>query len=204
MPEHELTDICFESGADAYLCLGHTTTRTLLWQVARATERSRLLEENRRLTRAKRHQLALEHEEACRLLQEQFQLTTGEPNLDTGKPDDWQAPPDLVHHYREILQTYVIMGAGNLKEEMQRLTGILVTAGISARQLLRLHLTVVDLMVSNLGTRSARHVMNRADLLIIQVLLQLCEGYRSRLVATDNQRHQLDALGAGGTELRSA
>ena len=36
-------------------------------------------------------------------------------------------------------------------------------------------------VVRSLGSRSARHVMNRADLLILEIMMQLCEGYRERL-----------------------
>ena len=34
----------------------------------------------------------------------------------------------------------------------------------------------------DLGKRSARHVMNRADMLAIEVLLCLCEGFRQKVL----------------------
>src|SRR6185503_8531971 len=41
--EQEMTALCYEVGADAYLCVNTTTTRTLLWTAARAIERHELL-----------------------------------------------------------------------------------------------------------------------------------------------------------------
>ncbi len=87
-------------------------------------------------------------------------------------------PPELTAHYRELLRIYVIMGSGNLADELRRLAGLLVAAGITARQTARMHLAVVAEMISGLGSRSSRHVMTRADLLILEVLMHLGEGYR--------------------------
>jgi hypothetical protein len=35
-------------------------------------------------------------------------------------------------------------------------------------------------MIAGLGSRSARHVMNRADLLILEMMINLAEGYRAQ------------------------
>src|SRR6478672_4414921 len=35
--EQEMAALCYEAGADAYVCVNTATTRTLLWIVARAT-----------------------------------------------------------------------------------------------------------------------------------------------------------------------
>ena len=87
-------------------------------------------------------------------------------------------PPELTAHYRELLRIYVIMGSGNLADELRRLAGLLVAAGITARQTARMHLEVVAEMIPGLGARSSRHVMTRADLLILEVMMHLGEGYR--------------------------
>ena len=67
----ELETEAYEAGADAYLCADTATTRALLWTAARAIERCRLVQENRRLTSAERKRLEHEHQEADRLLAEQ-------------------------------------------------------------------------------------------------------------------------------------
>ena len=50
--EQELAPLCYEVGADAYVCVNATTVRNLLWLIARAVERRRLIRENRRLNQA--------------------------------------------------------------------------------------------------------------------------------------------------------
>ena len=194
-PAAELEAVCLESGADAYLCWNTTTTRSLIWQIARATERHKLLEENRHLRQARSHQLDLDESESKRMLEIQYRLADGlcaasfssgaaEAILKSEQTSTWLPPAQLVDHYREMLQTYVIMGAGNLDEELKRLCGVLVTVGVGARQFMSIHLKAVEAMVKGLGTRSARHVMNRADMLAIEVLLSLCEGFREKVLQT--------------------
>ena len=53
--EQDMAALCFESNGDAYVCVHSTTTRTLIWQVARAVERHALIAENRRLQQSHRH-----------------------------------------------------------------------------------------------------------------------------------------------------
>ena len=88
-------------------------------------------------------------------------------------------PAALVSHYRELLRTYVIMGVGNLGGEMARLADMLATAKSPRNGLCNLHVAVLEELVQGLGTRSARHVMNRADLLALEVMGHLADGYRS-------------------------
>ncbi len=195
--EQEMTSLTFEAGGDDYVCVNSTTTRTLIWKVARAVERHRLIGENRRLLHAQRHRLEIEHDEAARLLQQQRALIDGleqirlhdePPDSARGPlPDDKPLPcPDLpeplVAHYRELLRAYVIMGSGNMAEEMSRLADLLASAGVTASQAMTLHLHVLEEMISGLGNRSARHVMNRADLLILEMIVNLAECYRDRFI----------------------
>jgi hypothetical protein len=79
-----------------------------------------------------------------------------------------------------MLRAYVVMGAGNLSDEMTTLANLLADANISARQTMQLHVQVLEDLVNSLGNRSARHVMNRADLLVLEVMAHLADGYRLR------------------------
>ena len=188
----EMNVLCFEVGADAYVCIEQATTRELIWQVARAIERHQLLAENQRLAQEQRHRLQIEHDEATRLLEQQRGLISDLEDIcrteqDTDSPiyiaasTDLVLPERLIDHYQELLKAYVIMGSGNLNDEMLQLAELLATGGVTAQQAMRMHLHVLEDVVRSLGSRSARHVMNRADLLILEVMIQLCEGYRIRL-----------------------
>ena len=209
--EQQMSALCFEAGADAYVCVNTTTTRTLIWQVARAVERHQLSAENRRLQQARRHRLQQEHDEANRLLSQQRALiddlekicdkqdaprvppTVPKPNCG----DFSELPTPLVRHYRELLRAYVVMGTGNLNDEMVRLADLLASAGVTSHQTMLLHLHVLEEMVQGLGSRSARHVMNRADLLVLEVMIHLAEGYRDRLLKQIHPPRQLTLPGFG-------
>jgi DNA-binding response OmpR family regulator len=204
--EQEMSALCFEVGADGYVCAHTTTTRNLIWLVARAVQRHQLIRENRRLNLAERQRLQREHEEAERLLVQQRAMisdleairqkklpasgsSAGEPDKPPESvlarpPSESRCPPglpsELVQHYGELLRTYVIMGSGNLVAELTRLAELLTTAGVSARQTMHLHLHVLEELIHGLGARSTRHVMTRADLLVLEIMIHLAEGYRQR------------------------
>lgn len=97
-----------------------------------------------------------------------------------------QLPPELAVHYRDLLRAYVIMGAGKLSAEMSALVNLLADANVSAKRTMALHLQALEELVQGLGNRSARHVMNRADLLALEVMSHLADGYRQRY---DERRH---------------
>ena len=47
--EPEITALCYEVGADGYLCVNTATTRNLIWVTARAVQRHELIRQNQRL-----------------------------------------------------------------------------------------------------------------------------------------------------------
>ncbi len=221
-PSAQMAALAYEVGADAYCCVGETTTRSLLWTFARAIERCQLVREHRRLVQNEQQRLAHEHQEAERLLGEQRALIaelekirignsanglaesatlagrdlchdateeTGDSEQVVGasrllsvnsKSNECDLPERLVTHYREMLRAYVVMGAGNLAEEMVRLAAMLTEADVSAQRTMQLHVQVLEELVGSLGNRSARHVMTRADLLVLEILAHLADGYRRR------------------------
>jgi hypothetical protein len=201
-PSSEMTALCYEVGVDAYCCVAETTTRSLLWTFARAIERCQLVREHRRVVQAEQQRLAHEHQEAERLLAQQRALIAelerirddgrehGAGSRESGTDVLFSAPrwplpsfdlPErLVSHYREMLRAYVVMGAGNLADEMNTLANLLAEAGISARRTMQLHVQVLEELIGTLGNRSARHVINRADLLVLEVMAHLADGYRLR------------------------
>jgi DNA-binding NarL/FixJ family response regulator len=208
-PSADTAAICYEVGADGYCCVAETTTRSLLWTIARAIERFQLVREHRRMVQMEQQRLAQEHQEAERLLTEQRALIAelelirqGRTSPEYGREHEaldscpspgtlgvaprsallteCDLPERLVAHYREMLRAYVVMGAGNLADEMTTLANLLADAGVSARRAMQLHVHVLEELVGSLGNRSARHVMNRADLLVLEVMAHLADGYRLR------------------------
>jgi DNA-binding response OmpR family regulator len=205
-PAQSIDALCYEVGADDYCCVAETTVRGLLWKFARAIGRHQLVRENRRLLQAERQRLQQEHHEAERLLEQQRVLIADldvlheevSPHQDDVRPSTpvgtslaglassensstlLELPEPLINHYRDLLRTYVIMGAGNLSDEMASLARLLATSGISAQRTMQLHVQVLEELVRGLGNRSARHVMSRADLLVLEVMGHLADSYRQR------------------------
>ena len=198
LPPAQMEALVYEVGADAYCCVEQTTTRSLLWTFGRAIERHQLVRDNRKHVQAERQRLAHEHREAERLLAQQRSLVQELESLCEGPTDDarhrvlpsdaidraertaCELPAALVQHYSELLRAYVVMGTGNLSKDMARLSDLLAQGGVSAQRTMHLHLQVLEELVEGLGNRSARHVMNRADLLVLEVLMHLADGYRRR------------------------
>lgn len=180
--EQEMAALCCEVGADAYVCVHTATTRNLIWVIAQAVERHQLVRDNQRLLAAEQARLQREHDEAAGLVRQQYSLVQGNASEDddNGLLPIECLPAELIDHYRELLRTYVIMGSGNLSRELRHLGELLGVAGLSARQTLQLHLHVLAELIHGLGSRSTRHVMNRADLLALELLLHVGDGYRRR------------------------
>jgi DNA-binding response OmpR family regulator len=115
--------------------------------------------------------------------------------LDPNSPQTSELPDRLVAHYREMLRAYVVMGAGNLADEMTTLATLLADTGVSAQRTMQLHVHVLEELIGSLGNRSARHVMNRADLLVLEVMAHLADGYRRRYHDRSQPPRQLDLPG---------
>lgn len=202
VPVQKIDALCYEAGADDYCCVAETTVRSLLWKFARAIQRCQLRRENRRLLQAQQQRLQQEHAEAGRLLDQQRALIADLQSLAGGVPAGEAEPGDidpclarsaaarydpplelphpLIDHYRQLLRAYVVMGAGNLGSEMAKLAELLAAGEVSAPRLMHLHVQVLEELVQGLGNRSARHVMNRADLLVLEIMGHLADGYRQR------------------------
>lgn len=165
----------------------------LVQTIQRAVERGRMLQDIDRLATADRRRLLRERDEADYLLNQQRRILAaleqlaGAPAEEGGAHDPAAGissgarlglPAEFDDYYQELLRTYVIMGSGNLATEVVKLAEVLAQAGLAPREVLDLHLSRVEKLVRGLGNRSTRHVMARADLLALELLINLGECYR--------------------------
>jgi hypothetical protein len=102
----------------------------------------------------------------------------GDDHRTVRKPRTLQIPEKIKTYYHELLRTYVIMGSGSLGGEIAQLASVLAEVGLSPRDTLSLHLEQVEHLVSGLGNRSSRHVMSRADLLALELVIHIGECYQ--------------------------
>ena len=171
--------------------------------IKRAISRVELLRENHRLAIADHRRLIRDRDEAERLLKQQRQIiseleTITQNTLDandfhettvsskdvSNSPQQrapFLLPPEINEYYQELLRTYVIMGSGSLGNEIAFLAELISTAGLTPRETLELHLERLEILVRGLGSRSTRHVMARADLLALELMMHLGECYHQRL-----------------------
>jgi len=198
----EWQPLCHEAGADDYLCLGQSSVRGLLWQMSRAIARQELTRENQRLRDEQAQRAQREQSEAARHLAEQRAVwvlddepvasaplkTANEQAAPSREIHDEHDAEELSRRYRELLRSSIIMGTGSLGREVETCAAELIAASCSARELLRRHLDAVEELLRGLGRRSARHVANRAELLLGELLLHLADGYRERSSAPKRRR----------------
>ena len=166
----------------------------------RAIFRSEQTRQSRRLEIAQTKRMARERGEAENLLNQQRRIiddldardatelanVTRQAMLDCfgrAAPLRTALPPEINSYYQELLRTYVIMGSGNLGGEIAKLAELLAVAGCGPREALSLHLERVESLVGGLGNRSTRHVLARADLLALELMIHLGESYRRRVSA---------------------
>ena len=189
--------------ADAQAALGEFECEVLISEsglharalpvwIARAMERTHRLREIARLSSSEQRRAVRDRGETDALLEQQRRIVhepaphsafAGVPISDDAEPDAEslrELPPQVTAWYEELLRTAVMMGAGSLSDEVRRLAQLLVAGGLSPRAALRLHLERVEDLISGLGSRSSRHVMNRADMLAMELMIQIGECWRSR------------------------
>ncbi len=160
----------------------------------RAIFRSEQTRQSRRLEIAQTKRMARERDEAEHLLDQQRRIiddldatdatnVTRQAMLDCfgrAAPCRTALPPEINSYYQELLRTYVIMGSGNLGGEIVKLAELLAIAGCGPREALSLHLERVESLVGGLGNRSTRHILARADLLALELMIHLGESFRRR------------------------
>jgi DNA-binding response OmpR family regulator len=177
--DREFSALCFESGADGFLTVDSITTRELVWHLARAAERRRLMEENDRHRSLEHRRRTVERDETLRVLAEQRAILNLEP---ASEQPEW-----LTNRSRELLTTYVVMGTGQLTDEMDRFITAVKSAGVDRVAVLRAFHDAMKAMVAELGTRSARHILNRGNVLLLETLLKISVG--SSPSATPQLKH---------------
>ncbi|MCP4193984.1 MAG: response regulator [Planctomycetaceae bacterium] len=165
---------CYESGADGFVAVQTTIPRELIWQIARAAERGQLRAENWNLRRRQQRLQSMESDEVLRLTAElESIIRLGAPitELDhhsCSADDQW-----LERELRELIQAHVIMGSGNLRQEMDRFLDQLHQSHLTRYSVMTKYTTVLRSVLEDLGSRSSRHVYNRGNLLLLDLILKL-------------------------------
>lgn len=179
LDDQQWIDICRLDG-DLLTAPAAWDSPALVAVVERAIRRVEVARQRQHLTVAQDRRVSRERDEAAQLLAQQRSMTR--PHSGEGG-DSAQLPEAVCEYYHELLRTYVMMGSGSMETEVARLADVLCAAELGPREVIVLHLGRVEALVRGLGNRSTRHVMARADLLALELLMHVGEIYRARSVA---------------------
>lgn len=197
--------------------------------VQRAVRRGELVRESRRLAAAHRNRLLRERDESEQLLAQQRQIIAELEALPNPLSDDSSEPAarlprpaqpsnaprpisdslaPFTQGYAGLLRSYVLMGSGSLAAEIGEMADRLVAARLNPPEALQLHLHCVEGLVRGLGNRSSRHVLARADLLVVEMMTRLAHHSQRVAAATESRPGQAarrsplhDVTGNGGVDL---
>ena len=172
--------VAFENGLDGYVCLASASIRSLVWMISRAVERTKLLNENSRLW--------VKHNQQKRRCKDGIQVQIAElgdlihrqANV-KGNLSEFFASlkarlgNDVLDGYRDLLKTYVIMSTGTVVNEVKDFCHIFQQVALEPVEVVALHRLVLEEILDQLGVKSLRHVMDRANLLLVQLLICFCQ-----------------------------
>ena len=127
----------------------------------------------------RKHELR-EQSESRNILKHLETIVTDRQLFEGRQQSDSTSLPDNLHSiYSHLLRSFCMMGEGTLTTELTQLADILTTANISATDVLKMHIDHTRSLVEKLRSKSARHVLVRADLLIIELLVHLGDEFHS-------------------------
>lgn len=211
-PDDSLTNLACRHHCELLVSHSGWSSRALVNVLQRGIRQVDVQRENHHLAVANHRRLVRERDEADHLLDQQHGIirelealanglsvvdadcqpaseagsgTTAAGRSEARRHEPLPIPEQIKSYYHELLRTYVIMGSGNLGGEILQLAAVLAEVGLSPRDTLSLHLERVEQLVKGLGNRSTRHVLARADLLALELIIHLGECYQ-RTARPDN------------------
>jgi hypothetical protein len=182
------------AGAAGYLLLHLTTIQELIWQLHSAAQLARLQVENQRLRSWQERYREHEQTEVLGLLDEQSQLFAiaaglREHSASSGPLDAKTESIRLQQAFRELLQAYVVMGRGQLTGEVQDVVNRLHAESHSLAATLHAFTKALRSLVQDRGARTSRHVLNRGNLLLLDLLLKWADRQPRREANEHFRRH---------------
>lgn len=170
---------------DAEMCVGKISWRspTLLLIIDRALHQRALARESQRRRSTELQRAERERVECGDLIRQQRQLLQQSASEQFGRVDA-MLPAELPLIYREVLRTYVMTGTVNLAVEIRKLAQTFALAHLTPRQVLQLHLEQLEALVKGIGQRSARHILDRANVLCLELMVLLCECFEEQNART--------------------
>ncbi len=169
-----LWKVTCETDAELYVGSPLWQSATLLLLLDRAVLQRSMVRDSQRRQWAEVQRMERERDDCANLLRQQRQLLQVAPIRQFGSVEAI-LPPELPKIYRELLRTYVMTGTVNLALEIKKLAQTFALVHLTPRQVLQLHLDQLDQVIKGIGQRSARHIVDRANVLCLELMVLLCE-----------------------------
>ncbi|MEZ6047690.1 MAG: hypothetical protein R3C11_19345 [Planctomycetaceae bacterium] len=204
MPAQTLAS-CYEADIEFLHTSLFWDSPALVFALERARLRHRMQEEHLAWGRERKQKLIQEKKESERILEQQRNMLSDLKSLarsdiladeltDPSFSRQLEVHPsqsralsgtstivtELTRYYAALLKSYVVMGTGSLNEEIKEVAFQIEMSGLSIRETMALHLEQVEALMTGLGNRSSRHIMSRADLLILELMMHLAEQKKTR------------------------
>ncbi|TWT60338.1 hypothetical protein Pan54_10520 [Rubinisphaera italica] len=80
--------------------------------------------------------------------------------------------------YDQILKNMVISGLSGSRQMLLSMLSEFEISGVSPGDILSLHLQALEKLIAGAGEKSTRHILQRADQLLVEVMVSLAETYR--------------------------
>lgn len=175
--------VACETESEVFVSSFAWQSSAILLFIDRTIQRRSITRDTQRRHWAEGQRVDRERDECSDLLRQQRQLLNETPTRQLGSVEA-MLPAELPRIYREVLRTYVMTGTANLATEIKKLAQTFALAHLTPRQVLQLHLDQVELLVKGIGQRSARHIVDRANVLCLELMVLLCECFEEQNART--------------------
>ncbi|MBR0193689.1 MAG: hypothetical protein IJQ31_16655 [Thermoguttaceae bacterium] len=156
--------LCCERGGDGWISLEGSTVSDLLWQIALAVQNRRNADlQNRHLLLADQ-----EFAECCEFLEQ-------EKSFVQARSGEVAPSEELRTAYLELLKTFIPGTNAGTEAEIQAFLQTLMSRKTSSTEILAIHASALEEILAAPGRKSPSHLMNRANLLLTELLAMLLD-----------------------------
>jgi len=174
LPDDSLVAELFARDCDVCISPRMWDSPALPAVVLAAIRRRQCRQELQRHSTTHYRRLSREQTDAESLLRLQHELLL---NLQSSRDAD-NSPPDCSESYADLLKATILSGPKRLGPALDNFVQHLAADGRSPADVLAWHIDRVAALSAGMGGRTSQHLLSRADLLVIEVLVRLGEHYR--------------------------
>ena len=189
--DSDLMTQCCERGGNGIISLENTTITDLLWQIFFTIQHSRQSAQNVELrNRLEQEMLRKSEENALFIANQRAMLREEYP--------DAGAVSTLSSQYLELLKRSIPLGISRFTQETKEFLPLLLEEKLTAADLFSMHLDALETILKTPGRKSSLHLMNRANILVSQLIIALSAHYQQKAERTEISPISFDDFASNG------